>query len=237
MEIFHRDKFTFSRTFFDLINECPSSDRLAFITNIIRYGLDYEADPLHDRAFELFLMAKIEMDKSWKLYQNGCQNPQSHRKGGAPYGNHNASRIKPNQSQNKTKVSPYIYKNSICNKVPDNNGDSEENNLSDIEDEYRPVVKKWLKYKRERGEDLIAQSSVIACYNKLLALSKKDSSLANQIVEQSMAYGWKGLFRLVDGTRPKVASAPSSTMNTGVRLEDNSVEKYTNDKILQSWKK
>lgn len=71
---FVRKKFPFTRTLNHLIESCPVEDKLALIEAFIAYGLDGIENELHGRAFELFLQAKIDLDKSWKLYRNGAPN-------------------------------------------------------------------------------------------------------------------------------------------------------------------
>lgn len=58
------------------------------------------------------------------------------------------------------------------------------------------VLQEWLEYKKKRKESYKGQASVEACYKKLMDLAENDSSAARQIVEQSMANNWAGLFEL-----------------------------------------
>ena len=99
---FVRKKFPFTRTLNHLIESCPVEDKLALIEAFIAYGLDGIENELHGRAFELFLQAKVELDKSWKLYRNGCSKPETHHRGGAPKNNRNAAKSTPSQYQNNT---------------------------------------------------------------------------------------------------------------------------------------
>lgn len=54
----------------------------------------------------------------------------------------------------------------------------------------------WLQYKHEKRQSYKGESSLKACYNKLVKLSHGDPQIAMAIVEQSMANNWAGLFGL-----------------------------------------
>ena len=54
----------------------------------------------------------------------------------------------------------------------------------------------WLEYKKARRESYKTDKSLKACYSKLVKLSNGDAAVAAEIVEQSMANNWQGLFPL-----------------------------------------
>lgn len=54
----------------------------------------------------------------------------------------------------------------------------------------------WLEYKKDRRENYKSEKSLKACYNKLVKLSKGDPTAAYQIVNESIANNWSGLFEL-----------------------------------------
>jgi hypothetical protein len=54
----------------------------------------------------------------------------------------------------------------------------------------------WLRYKRRRGESYKDKDSTLLAYKKLVKLSDNNSVKAIEIVEQSMAQNWAGLFEL-----------------------------------------
>lgn len=62
--------------------------------------------------------------------------------------------------------------------------------------EYKEIFAEWLEYKKQRKEAYKTEKSVQLCYNKLLKLSGNNPDIARQIVEQSMANNWAGLFEL-----------------------------------------
>jgi hypothetical protein len=54
----------------------------------------------------------------------------------------------------------------------------------------------WMEYKAERKETYKSDKSEKAFYNKLIKLSNNDPKIAAEIVEQSMANNWAGIFEL-----------------------------------------
>lgn len=66
-----------------------------------------------------------------------------------------------------------------------------------IEDAYKDVFRTWLIYKRDTFKETYkTQQSLQAAYNRLKKLSGNSPVMAREIVEQSMANNWKGLFEL-----------------------------------------
>ena len=112
-----RKKFPFTRTLNHLIESCPVEDKLSLIEAFIAYGLDGIENELHGRAFELFLHAKVELDKSWKLYRNGCSKSETHHRGGAPKNNRNAAKSTPSQYQNNTNCISSLSTNTTSNNI------------------------------------------------------------------------------------------------------------------------
>ncbi len=65
-----------------------------------------------------------------------------------------------------------------------------------ISDEFLEAFSLWLEYKKDRRENYKSEKSLKACYNKLVKLSKNDPAIAEQIVNESIANNWSGLFEL-----------------------------------------
>lgn len=74
-----------------------------------------------------------------------------------------------------------------------------ENNLSYCLPSFIPIMEEWLEYKRNRKEMYKTPASIRKCYNSLLALSDSNPTTAQQIIDQSMANNWAGLFELKHG--------------------------------------
>ena len=68
--------------------------------------------------------------------------------------------------------------------------------ISFVSDDFKGIFETWLKYKQEKRESYKSKKSLQACYKKLLTLSGNDPDTARNVVEQSMANNWSGLFEL-----------------------------------------
>jgi len=92
----------------------------------------------------------------------------------------------------------------ICNapkvkesKVKENKvNKSKLNGFDFIEFNFSECFNLWLKYKHDRKESYKTEDSIKAAYNKLLKLSGNNPEIATEIIEQSMANNWAGLFEL-----------------------------------------
>lgn len=60
----------------------------------------------------------------------------------------------------------------------------------------RPHITKWLDYKKSRGESYKSAQSLMVLAKKMHELSGGNESVAQQIIEQSIANNWAGLFAL-----------------------------------------
>jgi len=76
-------------------------------------------------------------------------------------------------------------------------GGEEKDNLDFITDKKMKVVfLEWLEYKKDRKEKYKSEKSLQIAYKKFVKLSDNNSETAKEIVEQSMANNWAGLFEL-----------------------------------------
>ncbi len=62
--------------------------------------------------------------------------------------------------------------------------------------EFLENFNKWIKYKSDRKEKYKSIESEKSFYNKLIKLSNNDPLIAFEIIEQSMANNWAGIFEL-----------------------------------------
>lgn len=223
-----RKKFPFTRTLNHLIESCPVEDKLSLIEAFIAYGLDGIENELHGRAFELFLHAKVELDKSLKLYRNGCSKPETHHRGGAPKNNCNAAKSTPSQYQNNTNCISSLSTNTTSNNInikKEKNKEEKEGMLV-FDEQFMPALNKWSGYLCELYHREQSLSTTEACYKKLQALSGGDPSKANAIVNYCISRGWRGLYPIPTSNQFK--GSVSKRMETGVTLKDNSLSKYDN---------
>ena len=76
--------------------------------------------------------------------------------------------------------------------------EKEDEILIDVPEDFQPIVRDWLEYKKSRKESYKSQQSIRAFTNKLLKLSAGNPETAKQIIEQSLANNWAGIFELKD---------------------------------------
>lgn len=67
--------------------------------------------------------------------------------------------------------------------------------------EFKETFFDWLEYKKERKESYKTEKSTKLCYDKLVKLSGNNPAVAREIIEQSMANNWAGLFELKTDNR------------------------------------
>ena len=68
--------------------------------------------------------------------------------------------------------------------------------LSFVGQDFLIPFGEWLAYKRGRGNGYRTQASLEACYERLLRLSDDDPARAREVVRQSIANNWSGIFEL-----------------------------------------
>lgn len=108
--------------------------------------------------------------------------------------------------------------NKLSSKRKSNNQDVlEQYDLRDVPSEFVDVVHDWCQYKRERKERYKTQSSFMAMVKRLIKLSSNNVDKAKEIIEQSIANNYAGLFEL---------KQRGNTNPIGFILEKGREEKY-----------
>lgn len=79
--------------------------------------------------------------------------------------------------------------------------------FSFLPDQFKTVFMDWIEYKKSRREKYKNQKSLEAAYKHLLNLSNSDLSIAEKIIQQSMANNWAGLFELKNNGNQKGAKS------------------------------
>jgi len=62
------------------------------------------------------------------------------------------------------------------------------------------VIDEWYQYKKEKGQSYKSQIGKTKFFNKLYELSGGNADIARQVIEQSMANNWAGIFELKQKT-------------------------------------
>lgn len=99
-----------------------------------------------------------------------------------------------NENENTTNV---VLKRETAKAVPVKRKDNKQvMDYQYVLPEFKQAFFDWLEYKKQRKESYKTEKSTRLCYDKLVKLSGNDPYTARQIVEQSMANNWAGLFEL-----------------------------------------
>lgn len=94
--------------------------------------------------------------------------------------------LTPTQKNNNSSTTPYSPPSKAKRKF----------DLSFIADEFREDYMAWLDYRKKINKPFKIQRSLELNYKKALELSDNDPKVFKQIIEQSIANGWVGLFEL-----------------------------------------
>lgn len=150
---------------------------------------------------------KQDLDVDLKNYFDRCKkNAENGKKGGKNKANANEkSERKQSQTKkaNANEKSERKPNDNDCDNDCDNELENKFSNKTPLpplkEFSNKPLGKpfiRWLDYKKQVKQSYKSQMSVEECYNRLERLSGGDVVLAEKIVNQSIAQGWKGLFEL-----------------------------------------
>jgi hypothetical protein len=82
--------------------------------------------------------------------------------------------------------------------------------------DFCEVYQKWMEYKKERKETYAGKKSKEQFYKNLLKLSGNNPIIAEEIVNQSMANNWAGIFELKN--KPSFQQTNNNTKGT---IKDN----------------
>lgn len=140
-----RDSMVFYRSFFEAVEDLPPEDFKQAVTAIMRYALDGTADDVKGVAKSILIMARPQIDKNNKRYENGTR-------GGR----------KPNDNQSGTKAEPKCISSKPNVNVNDNVNDIKENTLKSVKEKrFAPPTSEDVKeYCREKGLNVDADRFV-----------------------------------------------------------------------------
>lgn len=140
-----RDSMVFYRSFFEAVEDLPPEDFKQAVTAIMRYALDGTADDVKGVAKSILIMARPQIDKNNKRYENGTR-------GGR----------KPNDNQTITKTEPKCSNPKPNVNVNDNVNDIKENTLKSVKEKRfaPPTPENVREYCREKGLNVDADRFV-----------------------------------------------------------------------------
>jgi hypothetical protein len=68
--------------------------------------------------------------------------------------------------------------------------------LESVDDNWKPIVKTWLDYKKEKGQKYRGSKSLNVMFKNLKEISNNSPATAEKIITKSIASNWSGLFPL-----------------------------------------
>lgn len=89
-------------------------------------------------------------------------------------------------------------------------------NMGIVRADMQPIVEKWLRYKREKGQSY-KPTGFAGFVKKLMEYSGGNVNVATQIIEKSISNNWSGIFELKNN---------AAKMPVGFVQTDNSQNKY-----------
>lgn len=189
-----QEKFMFFKNFADTIRQAiPSEKQGEAYKAICEFAL-YDEKPSDPMLLGMCLMAIPSLFKQDGRKNNGGNhNPQGknqHTKEvNLGQSGQSGQFLSETETETKTETETETKKKTKKEKA--------EIDFSFCEDSFlKDIFLEWLEYKRQRKEAYKTQRSVEACFKLLQKLSFGIVENAREIVEQSMANNWAGLFPL-----------------------------------------
>jgi hypothetical protein len=207
--------FIFGETIYKQIQELPQELQLKFFKACCDYGL-YNIEPEFnglEKALWLSMqnLIKIFKDKRGINRDNGSKKGKSKSETERTKANESETeRTKANESEPKANVNVNVNDNvNIKNLLTSNevNNQKRTNFLKSdfsfiifedktLQSQWKDLVKEWLVYKKEIYDSYKSSKSISAFYQKLYSMSGGELSIAREIVGNSIANGYKGIFEL-----------------------------------------
>ena len=95
--------------------------------------------------------------------------------------------------------------------------------LSFVDFEYLEVFELWLEYKKEKKQSYKSQKSLEICYKNLIKIANNDPEVARQIISNSIANNYSGLFPIKQNKEDQ----PNKFHNL-INLYNQTQEEYAN---------
>ena len=141
-----------------------------------------------------FYSFKNQFERDFQTYQNVVNSNRNNGKNGGRPKKENPE--EPKKPDNKNK-----------NNNKNNNNNINNIDLSFVDFEYLNSFELWLEYKKTKNQKYKTQKSLEICYKNLLTISNNDPDVARQIIENSIANNYSGLFPLKQNNIQPVGKA------------------------------
>ena len=181
------------RSFYDAIKELPEKNQLEILKQIFEFGLDGIESELTGISKTIWILIKPNLEANRTKWESGCKakKKQSRSKAEAK------SKQEASETEANVDVDVDVDENEDVNEDGKGNVKVKKEifDLSVYQD-YAPIIRKWIDYKKTLKESYKSQMTLDIFVRKLKDLSGDNILIADSIIEQSMAYQWKGIFTL-----------------------------------------
>jgi len=185
-----------------IFDELTDDEAGKLIKHLFRYVNDINPEPPDRLTKLLFEQIKQALKRDLKKYEAIClRNKENGSKGGRP--------------KDKPKKPSGLSGNPKNPDKPDKDKDKDKDkDILKEEDEITKIWNKWKKYKKDEFSfNYKSEISEQAAKTELINLSNNNAEIAIKIIEQSIANGWKGLFKLkINGTNTKSVGASNEAI-------------------------
>ena len=180
-----RDSCIFYRSFYESINELPDNNKLEIYNAIFSYSLNFIEPELTGLSKSIFTLIKPQLDANIKRFNNGNAPKDKQVK--------SKTEAKPKQNKSKSEANNNVNDN-VNNNV--NNNKKENNNIGDSP--KTPLELKFIEFVNYRKalKKPIRNESMESFKKQLWTLSGQNEQTAIEILEQSIANGYQGVFEL-----------------------------------------
>ena len=131
-----------------------------------------------------FYSFKNQFDRDLITYNNVVNRNRNNGKNGGRPRKNNPKKPKKADSDN----------DNDSDNVNDNKNNKNYIDLSFVDFEYLEVFELWLEYKKEKKQSYKSQKSLEICYKNLIKIANNDPEVARQIISNSIANNYSGLF-------------------------------------------
>lgn len=174
-------------------NDKQTDNQILNFAYKIAKHLPYNHDIIYSSLIELLDNNVIKIDADY-IYQKRMveDNKLSEIRAnvGSNGGKKTAKKFAKAKSKAKIKANTDIENDNDIEIEIDNN----KIDLSFVDYEYLESFELWLEYKKEKKQSYKSQKSLEICYRNLLKISNNDPETASQIISNSIANNYSGLF-------------------------------------------
>lgn len=85
----------------------------------------------------------------------------------------------------------------------------EETFLENIPEEWKELIKFWLKYKKQKRQKYKSQDSLLTMFNRLVKLSNNNLIVASEMIETTIASNYDGFYELKKQSNGKIIQSSS----------------------------